>query len=651
MATDKKGAQSAAIQTALDVINAKVDQLQPYFAHSQTRLVQVAKEYLRGLYEALDKVGGEQDRVQDQLAAVQAQMQHYQQVTATIQQAVDDPQLWPRQRHALQLQIDELTRQISAQTEQEGQLRTQRETAKNTVQSLHGQQDILHSSLQRQEDAIRQETDLVKITEMVAAQESRAADSNRQLAELAQKEQAAAAAVTDLTSQLTRMNDDLSAKISQRAVLVKQAHALSAKINAPVSIQDQLRDSQQHLTDLQDQIQGLEDGLVRLSRGEDRLTQTIGQVQKTMTSGLVDGAALTREAVQQVPTAVEAAPAPVNPSGAGPTPITNQAVTPAASTSPIPLTDEGALALNLPTTRPYLIVLTTLPTKLEPVLLQYLRALFQFLGAHRIQIRVLVTSYTANFVDRISRFLNEVGTQANVEFASLFDTLQGVGKAKPFAAKELPVTVPLKRGKDDPTIRSGTDAAVGDYRAYYRPDGTLNWIGYNVDAEHYLYDYFSPQHLLLYTQIIVHQRDVSEVTYYRRDRGPVLKLQYTKGTAAVQTFFNQATQDWPSMAAFIADWLSHDETARASTVVVPGDDPLCPEIIKGSLREQTIPLLSDRTLTDPNLGAKLSGVHWLLAPTRQDVDQIKQLAGWAIPVVTMDTLTSAEHVAKEQRNQ
>lgn len=211
MATDKKGAQSAAIQTALDVINAKVDQLQPYFAHSQTRLVQVAKEYLQGLYEALDKVGGEQDRVQDQLAAVQAQMQHYQQVTATIQQAVDDPQLWPRQRHALQLQIDELTRQISAQTEQEGQLRTQRETAKNTVQSLHGQQDILHSSLQRQEDAIRQETDLVKIMEMVAAQESRAADSNRQLAELAQKEQAAAAAVTDLTSQLTRMNDDLSA--------------------------------------------------------------------------------------------------------------------------------------------------------------------------------------------------------------------------------------------------------------------------------------------------------------------------------------------------------------------------------------------------------------------------------------------------------
>ncbi|ERL63724.1 hypothetical protein [Schleiferilactobacillus shenzhenensis] len=639
------------IQDALDVINAKSDQLQPYFAHSQTRFVQVAKEYLRALYEGIDEINAEKQQVDGQVQAAAVRRDELAQALAGLREAASDPDLWPRQRDALQTQVDGLTRAIGTQSAQQTQLKTQWEKAKNTVQSLRSQQQLLRASMRRQEDAIRQETDLIKITEMVAAIGARADESNRQLTELSEKEREAVAAVTDLGEQMTSLDTVITRKIQQRATLVKQIRALNAKINAPDSAVDQAQRGESALAASKSHIQVLEKGLQRLSEAEDQVNEQITEVIHLLTSALVPASELTKEAVQKTPrTAVTvstpSAPASYDNNGPQPNDLSAQ-----NSKPQLPHPDAQTSAVNLPAGRPYLFVLSALPTKLDPVLLKYIGTLCRFLTQHHITVRILVTGYMANFVDRITRFLEEVGGAANqVAFASLFETLQSGGDPRPFNQNELPVAVPLNRGPGEANIRSGKDETVGDYRAYYRPDGSLNWIGYNVDADHYLYDYYSNDHLLLYTQIIVHQRDVSEVTYYQRDRRPVLKLQNIPDQPAVLAFSDTQTTEFASLAEFVADWLSRDQTAQDSTLVVPGDDPLCAAVTGGSLHEQVIPLLSDRTLTDPRLGAKLSGVHWLMAPSNQDIEQLQQLAGWPIPVITMDTLTSAEHATKEQDN-
>lgn len=650
MAAENDDQTETNIQDALDVINAKSDQLQPYFDHSQTRFIQVAKEYLRVLYESLDEIQKERQKNTQQISTLQQQRTAQEHALASLQQAIDDPELWPRQRDALQAQVDSLTRAINTQSAQQAQLKTQWEKAKNSVQSLRSQQGILRASMKRQEDAIRRETDLLKITEMVNALSTRTEESNRQLVGLGEKEREAVAAVTDLAEQLSSLEEVVAQKLHQRRGLVQQVRTLSQKINSAPSVPEQVRASNAALAANQTQLTARQQGTEKLNAAAQEVQQRITKIVAILTSALVPASELTKEAIRQTPrTAVPPSSAGNSEQyGRGPQPLAQSGFQEKQS-NPLPLgATEQTAAVNLPTDRPYLLVLTALPTKLDPVLLKYVGALCSFLTQHKVTVRILVTGYVANFVDRITRFLDEVGRAASkVSFASLFQTLQSGGEPRPFLQNELPVAVPLNRGPGEANIRSGKDETVGDYRAYYRPDGSLNWIGYNVDPDHYLYDYYSADHLLLYTQIIVHQRDVSEVTYYQRDRRPVLKLQHSAGQPAVLAFGDNQTKEFDSLAAFVADWLSRDQTAQGSTLVVPGDEPLCAAVAAGPLREQVIPLLSDRTLTDPHLGARLSGVHWLMAPSKQDIEQLQQLAGWPIPVITMDTLTSAEHVTKE----
>lgn len=638
---EKTTGTNSGVATTLAVVNAKMEQISPYFDHAKTRLQQVTKEYLRAIYESLDTLQLEQGRVQQAISKLQNELQGQQQVVADIQAQSTDPQLWPRQRQALQDRIDALTRQITSQQAEESRLQTQRDTARNTLQGAQNKQNILRASLHRQEEAVRQETDLTKITAMLTAQADKAADMNRQIAALEDQRIIAQSTVDNLTAQLTKANNDLSAEINQRGQLVEQAKQLSAKINAARPIQEQLHHAQEKAAKIQDQIDQWQADQTKLTAAGTRLQQQIKNVEQQLTTGLLTTAEMARAVVMQQPVRVSQSSAPVASEIQRP---------PASATGPVPQADVHVPAINLPTQRPYLFVLPQLPTKLEPVLLKYLAALFRFLSQHGLTVRVLVMDFSPQFTEDLRHFVAEIGDIPNLQFASFFATLQNVGQAKPFTMKELPVSVPLKKAKDGADMVSGKDKQVGDYRALYRPDGSLNWIGYAVDDTHYLYDYYAPQHTLWYTQIIVHRRDVSEVTYYRQDRSPVLKVTHNQSTAPVTTFFNGKTQEWPSLAAFQADWLAHDQIARTSTVVAMGDDPLCASVVQGPLQENVIPLLGDRTLTDPQLAEKVSGVHWLLAPDTSDIATLQQLVGWSIPVVTMDMLTSADDLTKEHED-